>query len=290
MSDLAIVAIPEEQDIVWKISSQKVPHLTLCNLGPMTADKNVGAMASFLEHVANTTMDPFGLSVDYRGELGPNNADVLFFDTFRRDWLKQIRAFLLTQPDIHKAYMSTPQFPDYIPHLTLGFPDDPAHEDTRDNPGIHWVQFDRVALWTSDFDGPTFRLPKHDWRSEVSWSDEADKFLAHFGVKGMRWGVRKDRSGGGHGGSDDHNNATAARAKAKKGGVKSLSNKELQDMITRMNLEQQYVRLAPPSKGAIIMRKGSQVVGEILIGVGKSQATKLLNDQATKLVAQALKK
>lgn len=290
MSDLAIVAIPEEQDFVWKISSQKVPHLTLCNLGPMTSDKNIVAMAAYLEHVANTVMHPFGLSVDYRGELGPNNADVLFFDTFRRDWLLQIRHDLLVQPDINAAYMSTPQFPDYIPHLTLGFPDDPAHEDTRDNPGINWVQFDRVALWTSDFDGPTFRLPKHDW-TEAGWAEKADDFLQHFGVKGMRWGVRKDRSHpSSHGGSEDHNNAAAARAKARKGGVKSLSNKELQDMITRMNLEQQYVRLAPPSKGAIILRKGSQVVGEILLGVGKSQATKILNDQATKLVAQALKK
>jgi hypothetical protein len=123
----------------------------------------------------------------------------------------------------------------------------------------------------------------------ITHQDQVEEILEHFGVKGMRWGVRKSHDGGhGSGASDDHTNAANARAKAKKGGVKSLSNKELQDMITRMNLEQQYVRLAPPSKGAIILKKGGQVVGEILLGVGKSQATKVLNDQATKLIAGAL--
>jgi hypothetical protein len=123
----------------------------------------------------------------------------------------------------------------------------------------------------------------------ITHQDQVEEILEHFGVKGMRWGVRRSRDGSnGTGASDDHTNATNARVKAKKGGVKSLSNKELQDMITRMNLEQQYVRLAPPSKGAVILKKGGQVVGEILLGIGKSQATKVLNDQASKLIAGAL--
>ena len=117
-----------------------------------------------------------------------------------------------------------------------------------------------------------------------------DEFLAHYGIKGMHWGVRRSQRELHPGGSEDHNNARAAGAKVKKSGVKSLSNKELQDYITRMNLEAQYQRLAPPSKGAIVLRSGGKFVGEILVGVGKSQATKFANDQASKLVAQALKK
>lgn len=113
--------------------------------------------------------------------------------------------------------------------------------------------------------------------------------LEHFGVKGMRWGVRRSQTEL-HTGSEDHRNAAAAASKAKKGGVKSLSNKELQDMITRMNLEGQYVRLKPPSKGAVILKSGGKFVGEVLLGVGKSQATKLANDHATKLIGSAFKK
>lgn len=119
--------------------------------------------------------------------------------------------------------------------------------------------------------------------------DTVEEILEHFGVRGMRWGVRRSQTEL-HGGSQDHQNAAAAAAKAKKGGVKTLSNKELQDMITRMNLEGQYVRLKPPSKGAVILRQGSKFVGEVLIGVGKSQATKLVNDHATKLIAGAMVK
>lgn len=113
-----------------------------------------------------------------------------------------------------------------------------------------------------------------------------DEFFEHFGIKGMKWGVRRSQSEI-HG---DHAGAHASLKKAKKHGTSSLSNAELHSIITRMNLEQQYVRLAPPSKGAIILRHGGKVVGEILLGVGKSQATRVLNDQATKLVAQAMKK
>lgn len=57
-----------------------------------------------------------------------------------------------------------------------------------------------------------------------------DESLAHFGVKGMRWGVRK---------KTDH--------KPRKR-ISEMSNDELQEAITRGNLERQYAALQPKSR------------------------------------------
>lgn len=299
MKSFVIVAVPRESDYVWKVSSEKIPHLTIL-YGALTDDMSAEQMTLHVEHVVKTSLNRFGMDVQKRGELGALSADVLFFDHHNRKMLNEVRSYFLVNDDIRKGYDSVEQFPNWTPHLTLGYPETPAKPDTRDYPGFSWVDFDRIAIWFDDFDGPMFDLQSFDpyiqnQEGEMSMSEEVTQFLAHFGVKGMKWGDRKStskatKSGGSDHSSDDHANASAAKAKAKKTGVKSLSNKELQDMITRMNLEQQYVKLAPPSKGAVILRKGGQVVGEILLGVGKSQATKALNDQATKLIGAALKR
>lgn len=281
---LAIVAIPSDDDYVWKLSSQEVPHMTLLFLGENQA---TSGMVSFLEHVVKTSMHRFGMDVDYRGTLGDQEADVLFFGEYNNKMLRTWRSYLLTNEDIAKAYNSTPQFEEWKPHLTLGYPDDPAKPDKRDYSGIHWVNFDKVALWSGTFEGPEFQLKEQfPWREDISMTDEVKDILAHFGVKGMRWGVRR-RPSQIH---SDSASATASAKKAKKHGTKALSNKELQDLITRMNLEQQYSRVAPSGKGSKLLRGGAKFTGEVLVGVGKSQATSLVNAQATKLVASALKK
>lgn len=90
--------------------------------------------------------------------------------------------------------------------------------------------------------------------------------LKHYGVKGMKWGVRKDhtaqdiefraragkkvKTSGGkrHEPTQDAINAAVLRQKAKKSTTDSLTNKELREAIDRMNLEQQYSRLSGENK------------------------------------------
>jgi hypothetical protein len=93
-----------------------------------------------------------------------------------------------------------------------------------------------------------------------------DNVLEHHGVKGQKWGVRRNRgelkvptevmlktkpgdyvrsTGGKHlPASEDAKTVQIHRQKARTSTTDSLSNKELQELVTRMNLEQQYSKLA----------------------------------------------
>jgi hypothetical protein len=84
---------------------------------------------------------------------------------------------------------------------------------------------------------------------------DADQFLEHYGIKGMRWGRRKasvETSSSSASpaapkpkASADANNAHEYQSRAKAGGLDALSTKELQALVNRQNLEQQYARLNP---------------------------------------------
>lgn len=203
MSNLVIVAIPDENDRVWKISSEKVPHLTVLFLGEVDNVTNLEQIVGFVEHAASQTLRRFCLTVDRRGELGADQADVLFFKKNRYDFkaIRDFRASLLQDDNIKTAYDGATQFEGlWYPHLTLGYPADPAKPES-DNmiSGFYSVDFNKIAVWIDDFDGPEFLL-KDYWDEyetlesspvDVAMSDICLSELAHFGVKGMRWGQKK---------------------------------------------------------------------------------------------------
>lgn len=65
---------------------------------------------------------------------------------------------------------------------------------------------------------------------------DISEFIAHYGVKGMKWGVRRKRSA----------SADAQRHGAnKKKKLEELSDSELQSLVTRLNMEQNARRLNP---------------------------------------------
>lgn len=114
-----------------------------------------------------------------------------------------------------------------------------------------------------------------------------DEVLEHHGIKGMRWGVRRGvGTPSAHPSSDDAHTTDASKAKVKSGGTHALSTKELQELVTRMNLEKQYKLLAPPSKG----KQAGKFIADTLLTIGKQQATKYATDLAAKQIAGLLKK
>lgn len=128
----------------------------------------------------------------------------------------------------------------------------------------------------------------------TSSSPPSDAVLRHYGIKGMRWGVRrkedpdgrvqksdaiKGRDGGrisvsesgeyttsrGNPVSADAVVARARQTKAKNQGSDSLSTKELQELVNRMNLEKQYDGLNPAT-----MNKGLELamnLGKVVVPI-----------------------
>ena len=149
-------------------------------------------------------------------------------------------------------------------------------------------------------------------------NENIDEALAHYGVKGMRWGVRRSdkalaRSGGGDkvrvkkvpgkgvevvsGGknqsvSDDAVKAAIAKTKASKSSTDSLSNVELKALVDRMNLEQQYSKLTDKEKqsghnstfAGKAVKKGAKFAAEVIVNVAKTQATAVGNQKVAAML------
>lgn len=260
---VALVAIPPKDDYVWKLSSEKVPHMTLLYFGDQPDDFPSVRALKYLEHAVNTVMFRFGADVIRRGELGPDPSDVLFFSKWSTKQVDEFRSLILKDPEFFAAHQSAPQFPEWTPHLTLGNPDAPAKPDKRDWAGTTWVKFDSIALWTGNFEGPEFPLKAEG--DELRMSDKIDEFLEHFGVRGMHWGVRRVRNRIANRpdhSSDDAKAAKVTKKKLRKHGTKALSNEELQALVKRMNLEAQLSDLK--KKQPTTFNKGHETVKTIL--------------------------
>ena len=198
MAGIVIVALPKEDEPVWEYSSEKKPHMTLLYMNGVLSDEEAAEITKYVQHASNVSLNRFGLSVDRRGTLGDEDADVLFFETeYGVPALRNFRSMLLKNETIAKNYVKAEQFPGWIPHLTMGYPNSPAKEVEVDNRHLlRWVSFDRIAIWFDNYEGPEFELSGDDGlrAEDAYWSEEHGVFLMHHGVKGMRWGVRKDQT------------------------------------------------------------------------------------------------
>lgn len=132
-------------------------------------------------------------------------------------------------------------------------------------------------------------------------------YLEHFGVKGMKWGVRKAKSAvssvrskhqarkaARHPQSPEAARAHALRKQVKKKGLDSLSNSELQALNNRLNLEANYrnaMKQHPDTlrskRNRELVTAGAKIVGPIVAkSVGKEFAKS--SDPRVKLAGSLL--
>lgn len=113
-------------------------------------------------------------------------------------------------------------------------------------------------------------------------SSAVDVFLQHHGVKGMKWGVRKKRSPK-ESPSNDSTRTTTLKKRAKRSGVKALSNAEIQDAINRMNLEQQFKRLKTNERSVV-----TRFIASTLLEIGTREVKQVVSNKIVSKIGKKM--
>jgi hypothetical protein len=105
-------------------------------------------------------------------------------------------------------------------------------------------------------------------------------FLEHYGILGMRWGVRRSRRELSSGpskspGSKDYQEARALKRKR----IKDMTNEELSTFTKRIRLEQEYRKVTKATKG-----KGRKLVEEALLKIAKQTLEKAADSVSKQLM------
>lgn len=101
--------------------------------------------------------------------------------------------------------------------------------------------------------------------------------LEHYGVLGMKWGVRRAQNG---------RVTLGKKSKTQKPDpLKKMTDQELRNRINRIQMERQYKQLTAPQRSA-----GQKIASDILVNAAKQTATSYISKAMTKGVESALKK
>lgn len=105
---------------------------------------------------------------------------------------------------------------------------------------------------------------------------KVEKILAHFGIRGMKWGVRRPRGPSG---------TVSSGIKPSK-----LSDQDLQQMVNRMRLEQEFIRLSSTPKQKSLISKGRTFALTLLKDVAATEVRRVTKTAAQIQVEKALQK
>lgn len=138
----SIMLIPAEADPVVAASSEPA-HVTFVWLGKDGLE-DFEAVEQAVRLYAQDLDGPLVVPTSSRGTLGDDEADVVFLEP--TDSLIAMRDGLMVNEPIRAAYDAAEQFPEWTPHVTLGYPEAPAlaeYDGTE-------VTFDRIGLWVGE--------------------------------------------------------------------------------------------------------------------------------------------
>lgn len=151
-----IVLRPRVEDPITAIASGTHPHCTLLYLGDSTV--NLEPLKQIVEGVAQSIGHPMTDKVSGRAVLGEDKADVLLVDA---SGSSAVRAMLMENDGVLELLGMQEQFPAWIPHLTIGYPDAPAED--QDIPED--ITYDLLSIWRGNetYDYPLGEpMPKED--------------------------------------------------------------------------------------------------------------------------------
>lgn len=133
---------------------------------------------------------------------------------------------------------------------------------------------------------------------KTGYADQGRDFIAHFGVKGMRWGVRRSRkelareSGKKE---TDESSSTPTRTvgpKSKRNSkvkLNEMSDAELRQRLNRMQMEKQYAELTSPKANPFVSA-GKKVASNVVKGVAEQTLKNVGQSYATKYTADYMAK
>lgn len=141
---MIVALIPAEGDpIMAASSSEPSAHITTVWMGDDPELIDVDAILAEVATLAEV-FEPFTVAPDKRGTLGDDGADVVFVDG--ADLFALREALLAEGTAVRAAFDAVEQFPEWTPHITLGYPDNPARTD-YDIADHAEVSIDRIAVW-----------------------------------------------------------------------------------------------------------------------------------------------
>lgn len=243
----AIMAIPAPLENIRLVGDEE-KHATLLFFGE-TSTLPDDAKNTLIESVktACDMLFPFTERLREIARLG-NDVPPALVAKLSDECLSQVRNLFMMNPAVNGYLSNAQQFPSFTPHVTLAYPDYAEEAIIRTLASqLYRVRFDRLAVWWNDeriefplsriFEGDTMAMSDAigDFLQHYGFAEEADEDDAeHYGVKGMKWGVRKADTG-----------TASSRGPAKRAAQK----RAIGDAVRTVNGQLTGVKRSPKFKG-----------------------------------------